>query len=240
MTIFVRFLSVLLLLSQCGAAAAPDKPAPATGGSPVPFFVEAQWFRGEYELFMPALNLPSSAEADYAVKPWQLTAGRFLTPRLAVQVGYSYAHPDYRQSEAYVNNAGQTIRTTYHDEAILHCLPVLARYDLIPRSQAMHLDLLLGLTAIAAQEVASMETTINGQSAISQRLASRATHLYATSGAGFHYPFGQHLAILLNLTLNKNLRATTAAGGNVLGLTWASGLGLRYCFAVKKKAAAGF
>lgn len=207
-----------------------------------PYFVGAHAFNGSYEVFFPATANSAGTESS-----WQLTLGRALSRRWAVQLGVTYARKSFVDDPSYTRTtlSGQYEEGAYRSERGTFCLPVLARYALVRRSRPrLQVDAVAGLTVVRVWDEFTVENRVNGLVVARYAEGGRATHAYLTAGLGLRYPFGRRFEGVLDWTYSRNLRAVPdrvhlAVVGNPLGLTRAVGLGLRYRFALKRKSAAG-
>ena len=221
-------------VTQAPAQTIPVQPA-------YPFFVGAHSFNGTYEVFFP-----NTANASGTESSWQVTVGRNLSSRIALQLGATYARKSFVDDPSYIRTtlSGQYEDGAYHSKRWTYCLPLLARYAVVrfpkPRLQV---DAILGLSLVGTLDKFSVENRVNGQVVASYSEVNKAAHLYATGGVGLRYPFGRHFEGVFDWTYSKNFRSAPdyvhlAVTGNKLGLTKALSLGLRYRFAVQKKTAA--
>lgn len=207
-----------------------------------PFFVGIHFLQSSYEVFFP-----SSPEGNLTgVTPWQLSAGGNLSPRLALQLGYSYRHEEDHLDPSYTGTtlSGQFISGSSSDERWTHCVPLLARYTALGfPNHRLQADLLLGLTLLHTREFSAVESRVDYQVVSKRSDQYKATQGYISGGFGLHYSFSYHFEGILDCTYSHNFHPASEdvhlnVTGNRFGLTRALSLGLRYRFAVKKKAAA--
>lgn len=206
-----------------------------------PVFVGVHAFNGAYEVFFP--RTPNLSGTGLS---WQLTAGVNLSPRFALQLGGTYSRTKFDDDPSYIGTTttGQSTQGSYHSKRWTHCVPLLARYAVVrsPRPR-LQVEALFGASVVATRDVFWGDNRINGQVVSEFYEENKATHVYATGGLGFRYPFGRRFEGVFDWTYSRNLRAVPEAvhqgvTGNKWGLTRALSLGLRYRFAVKKKAVA--
>ena len=178
--------------------------------------------------------------------PWQLSIGGNLSPRLALQLGYSYRHEADHLDPSYTGTTltGQFVSGSSSDERWTHCVPLLARYTAIGfPNHRLQADFLLGLTMLHTSEFTAAEFRVDYQVVSSRSFHYKATQGYISGGFGLRYNFGHHVEGVLDWTYSHNFRSASEdvhlnVTGNRFGLTRALSLGLRYRFAVKKKVAA--
>jgi hypothetical protein len=235
-------LSSLLLVSALAGSQPGQAQAMISDKAPGPgrFYGGAQKFQSRYEMFYP--TRPSLV----IIQPWQLVAGMYLLPRLAIQVGYAHSGDEYHADPSYT---GTTItgKPTYGrrgSESYEQVIPLLLRYSLIrtphPRLQ---IDLLGGGALVSSGFRNYAADFVDGVLVSEVDDQAHATQLYATLGLGARYPFGRHFEGVFDYSYSRNLRSVPEAAhlyasGSKWGLTRAYSLGLHYRFNVKKKAAA--
>jgi len=215
--------------------AAQDRPSPTVE---LPYFVGVHVFEGRYESALPRLALGAADGNEEVARRWQLVAGRRLSPRLAVQVGYTYAH-QLNQSgpvPASPTPSGQAVSFSSSDERWVHCVPVLARYAAARRAHLLQVEALLGATWLQTRAATSATYQTASQVLSDTDFGGRANQLYFTGGAGLRHLVGRRLEAGLDLTCSRSFRARP---GDVAvgpwGLTAAAALGLRYWFDVQVK-----
>jgi len=205
----------------------------------LPFFVGLHTLRSGYEVFFPA------TVGEAGVDKWQLTAGFNPSVRLAVQAGICWEQKSTNQDPVYQGTSlsGQYLDGSRYNERRTYSVPVLVRYAVVrsPRPR-LQMDAVLGLTLLGSKYRLAEVRRIDHQVVSSFEDYGQATQLYATAGIGLRYSFGQHFEGVLDWTYSKNFRSAPDyvhlnVTGNKYGLTRAVSLGLRYRFAIKKKAA---
>ena len=228
-----------LILGGLSAAPLAQAQQPAFDAQKAaPFFLGAHVFQSHYEVFFP--TTPNSTTAG----PWQLTGGYNVSPRLAVQIGYAYRHELYQSDPAYTGTTltGHFVSGSSYSERWTHCLPLEARYAVLFLGRRFQVDALLGLTAVQLRTLVRGENRVDGQVVSRFEQAMKATQGYASGGAGLRYAFGKHVEGVFDWTYSRNFHPASAdvhleTVGNKWGLTRTLSLGLRYRFAVHKRAA---
>jgi len=206
---------------------------------PVRLFVGTQAIESHYEVIFP------STPNDTGAGPWQITAGVHISPRLVLQLGYTRARESHSDDPSYIGTSlsGQYLDGSRYTNRATDCLPLLARYAIVGYAHSrLQIDGLLGVCLLKTAEASGAENRVNGQVVSRRYTNDKATQLYATGGIGFRYPFGRHLEGVFDWTYSRNFHPSSEAvhlsvTGNKWGLTRALSLGLRYRFALKKKAA---
>jgi hypothetical protein len=95
--------------------------------SPGRFYAGAQTFQSQYEVFYP------TTPGMVGIKPWQIVAGMYLVPRLAIQLGYAYSGDEFHEDPSYIGTT-TTGKSTYgwrSSESYEQVVPLLLRYSLI-------------------------------------------------------------------------------------------------------------
>jgi hypothetical protein len=236
------FAALGILAGVCLSAIAGAQTVMPPSDQRHPFYVGVHAYLSEYEVYFH----PSSNEnATAGIGPWQLVAGGNIGPRLALQMGYSYRHEVDHLDPSYTGTtlAGQYVSGSSANDSWTHCLPLLARYAAVRSpGHRWQVDVLAGLTGVQTRQLAAAENRVDNQVVSRFSTDVRAVQLYASAGVGVRCSFGQHMEGVLDWTYSRNFRpapeyAHVQATGNKYGLTRALSLGLRYRFAVRKKAA---
>ena len=234
--LLIRLIAWVLVVGLWAVKANAQNRPPATER---PYFVGFHVFEGRYESALPRLALGGESENEEVARRWQLVAGRLLSPRLAVQAGYTYAHQLTQSGATPAGSTplGQAVSRSSSDERWVHCLPVLARYAAARRAHLLQVEALLGATWLLTRAEASVTYQTASQVLARTDLGSRAGQLYCTGGAGLRYLVGRRLEANLDLTYSRSFRAQPGdATAGVWGLTGAAACGLRYRFDVRKRA----
>ncbi len=207
---------------------------------PLRYVVGLQAVRSEYEIFFP--TTPSMV----SIGPWEVTVGIRIAPRCEAQLSYKASSHTSLEDPSYTGTTltGQHTSGTRGADSRQQALPLLIRYAFIksphPRLQ---LDVVGGMTLVAAHFNSYGSDFVDGQLVREISSQGRAAQLFATLGVGARYPFGEHFEGVLDYHYSRNLKAVPEGihqlvTGNKYGLTRALSLGLRYRFALPKKAAA--
>lgn len=210
-----------------------------------PYFVGLQTANNRYEVLYRR-----SSPGEALITTPLITAGFYILPRLAVQLGYGYLHDISEDPGASgITLSGQRITLNRHgQESRQQAFPLLARYSLSNRSRSrLRADALAGLTMVTSRFTFHNEHLLDGQVTFQESINDHATQFYCTVGMGLRFVISHHFEASGDLTWSKNLETAPEyvhreVTGNGWGITRAVNLGLRYRFAVKKKAvaAAGF
>ena len=173
-------------------ASAQDRPSPTVE---LPYFVGVHVFEGRYESALPRLALGAADGNEEVARRWQLVAVRRLSPRLAVQVGYTYAHQMNQPGPvpASPTPSGQAVNFSSSDERWVHCVPVLARYAAARRAHLLQVEALLGATWLQTRAATSATYQTASQVLSDTDFGGRANQLYFTDGTGLRHLVGRRL-----------------------------------------------
>ncbi len=230
------FLGLLLgngLIAKAQVAALND---------PCRYYVGLQSATNWYELYYkagPFTTPPTSIK----VSPWLLSAGYFILPRLAVQLGFAYR----TRSDSYPGATGTDLQghrildDAFTDADKQVAVPLMLRYSLSRRKPHLRADALLGVVWAHHSFVQDSHDEVDGQITRQSSSSDRAGNFYASAGLGVRWVFNRHFEALGDFTLNRNLKDVPnyvhqQVTGNTLGLTHSVNLGLRYRFNLHKPA----
>lgn len=225
-------LASLLLFSATASAQVAASP------TPVRYYVALSSIRSNYEVFYP--TTPQLA----VITTGQATVGVQFNPRWAMQLGYAYSRDKSSQDPAYTGTtlAGQYITGRRSNDSWEQAFPLLVRYALIGRpNPRLQIDFIGGGTVVDGRFSVHYIDFVDGQVVREFNAGDHVTQLYFTAGLGVRYPFGKHFEGVFDYMLSRNFKAVPASfhqqvSGSSLGLTRAFSLGLRYRFALHKKA----
>ncbi|TGE20499.1 hypothetical protein E5K00_21115 [Hymenobacter aquaticus] len=182
---------------------------------------------------------PSGFATAIPLSPWRVAAGYQFTPRLGLEVSGMYRAESSAGSATGTTTIGQPVRDYTTEKSRSGALPVVARYSLSARpARPWHMEVLAGVTVTKTRAESSYTHTVGGQIVTDRQDVNHKTSLYYTAGLGVRYRFGQHWQAVADWTINRNTeRLSAAISQQVLGrsidLTYAYGLGVRYCFRLK-------
>ncbi|TGE19712.1 hypothetical protein [Hymenobacter elongatus] len=211
---------------------------PSTPSYTPRFSIGVQTAQNRYVVFYP------TTVSTRSIKPWMVTAGVQFTPRFLLQVGYGYSHEETVEDPSGTGTTltGQQTSGVYRYASRAWAVPLLTRYTLTRRPLSrVQFDLLSGATLAAARFSGYSDSRIDGQIISSTSYGGRATpQLYATAGVGARVWFGKHWHLVWDITLNRNLHASSRytnleTTGNRWGLTRSANLGVQYRFGWPKK-----
>lgn len=219
----------------------PKAQAQTTSLHPVsgllPWYAGVQLANHTFEIVVPG-----SAPALTGVHPYQLTVGRYLTPRWAVQVGYSAYHFLLESMAEGTNEKGQPLSRHLYAEDWVKAIPVLVRRRLTRNAaHRMQFEGLAGVTLVRYRDKVEVVNTENGAVVFHSSSNNSATNAYLTLGPTATYRLGRHFEAYFDFLLTKNLHAidrtiSTQQLNSILGFQHGWNLGLRYEFDVKKRA----
>lgn len=179
------------------------------------------------------------------VSPWLVSAGYFIQPRLAIQLGFTYnSYAHHSAGGTGIDLQGRRILyDAFTEENKQVAVPLTLRYSLSKRKPRLRADALLGIVWAYNSFVQESHDEVDGQITRQSSRSDHAGNFYASAGLGIRWVFNRHFEALGDFTLNRNLKALPSelhqqVTGNTLGLTRSLNLGLRYRFNLYKPAAA--
>lgn len=190
----------------------------------------------DYELFYP--TTPNGGGTG----PWMAAIGSQLTPRWAMQLGYSFQHVRTRDEHMGTMLNGQQIYGWRSADTWTHALPFTARYTIVsPPNSHLHIDLIGGGIWVSSRFADAAEEFVDGQSRGILTDKDHTTQWFITGGIGARYAIGRHLEGVLDYGIVRNLKWAPEyvhlnVVGNKWGITRSISLGLRYRFNLKKTA----
>lgn len=203
---------------------------------PLPWYISAQLADHAFEIVVPG-----QAPGLTGVQPYQITVGRYLTSRWAVQVSYSaYSFLDERTAYG-TTITGEPTSSYTHAELRSKAVSLLLRHRLTRKvAHRMQFDGLLGTTLVTYRDKFNTSGTTNGQVVRQNSWASQATNLYLTLGPAASYRFNRHLEACFDFLLTKNLHSIDQTFSkqqlnSTFGFQRGFNLGLRYRFNLGKK-----
>jgi len=229
------FWAILLLAWPPKAHAQTTSPPPVAGL--LPWYAGVQLANHAFEIVVPG-----SASGLTGVHPYQLTVGRYLTPRWAVQVGYSAYHFLLESTAEGTNEKGQPMSRHLYAEDWVKAVPVLMRRHLTRNvAHRMQFQGLAGATLVRYRDKVEVVNRENGAVVWQSSSNRSAMNAYLTLGPAASYRLGRHLEACFDFLLTKNLHAidrtfSTQQLNSILGFQHGWNLGLRYQFDVKKRA----
>ena len=225
-------------------AAAPAL-AQTTADAPAPprYYVGLAAYTSFYQpIGHPAPGYTAAIQSSSFRLPVQLTAGYYLSPRVAVQVGlaYSTGTTQYGLTSVYSSPTpgAPSPYTTIEGHSIQTQLAtsVLGRYTLTANpAHRLQVDALGGFT-LEHSIRSNQGTFIDGSqgAAVSNNYDYTSTRntLLLTGGVGARYRLSRRFGLTYDFTVNKVLNNTNDYGGSNIGntLTTSHALGLRYQF----------
>ncbi|RIY14121.1 hypothetical protein D0T11_00070 [Hymenobacter rubripertinctus] len=204
--------------------------------APLSWYATAQLADHDFEIVVVG-----SAPGLTGVGPYQFKLGRWLTPRWAVEMGYSAYHFLDERTAYGTTIAGEPTSRYSYAEAWVKALPVLLRRRLTRQVEhRIQFDGLAGLTVVHYRDKLKAVSEVNQQVVLNNSWGDRVTNSYLTFGPAVSYRFGRHFEAALDVSLTKNLRAidrtfSTQQLNSTFGFQRGWNLGLRYRFDVKKK-----
>jgi hypothetical protein len=176
--------------------------------------------------------------------PVQFTAGYYLSPRVAVQVGVAYSTGTTQYGQTFVYNSptpgapSPYTTTEGHSSQTQLATSVLARYTLTANpAHRLQVDALGGFTL--ERSILSNQGTYTNSSqgtlvSNDYDYTSTRNTLLLTGGVGARYRLARRFELTYDFTVNKALNNinTYGGGGNSVSntLTTSQALGLRYRF----------
>ena len=217
----------------------------ASAQKPLPYFVGFHYQESRYEVYFPFPTIPTDATPGL----WEITAGGSISPRITVQMGFSYVHDVFVLDPSYT---GMTLSGSYlsgkdRDEIRVYCIPAMARYLFFSSIHArLQMDVIMGFSFLKYDAYSDREgRTNNVVTFSSQEEYHPDLQSYFTAGLGLRYRLGRHFEMVLDWTYNRNFHDSDEYThlntiGNKWGLGNARSLGLRYRFNLKKPTAAPY
>ena len=191
------------------------------------------------ELAAQAFNTTSTTYPmmEAVVRPLYIFVGYQTGPRNAVQLGFiQQSQPDALVNTVSTNRAGQPTTTYSYYHEYRAAVPVLLRHNLIQPIHRVQLDALLGATFVVHNYQNDYIATAGGQVTNEAHDRAFARNLNATVGLGAGFAVVARVVLMVEGTASLNLK--TLESGYLRKFTYGVGAGLRYRFALKKKAAA--
>ena len=225
--------AALPTFAQTSAAAPASTPAPR-------YYVGLAAYNSFYQpIGHPAAGFPVFIQSSSFRLPVQLTAGYYLSPRVALQVGLAYSTGSTQYGQTFVYNSSTPGTPSPYSTNEGHrrqtqvAASVLARYTLTANpAHRLQFDALGGFTLEHNRANSYGMYTNSSQGTVVSSpyddTFARNT-LLLTGGVGARYRLGSCLALTYDFTVNKALPdGLTPNGSNVL--TTSHALGLRCQF----------
>jgi hypothetical protein len=186
--------------------------------------------------------VPGTAPGITGVSPYQLTIGRYLTSRWAIQASYSAYHLLIETTNYGTTVTGEPTSYQLYAEDWVKAVPILLRYRLTHnQAHRLQFDGSLGTTLVVYRDKQETTSTTSGQVVNQHSWGGHAVNGYLTLGPAVSYRFSRHLQACFDLLLTKNLHSidrtfSTQQLNSTLGFQHGWSLGLRYGFQVKRRA----
>lgn len=209
------------------------KPVPA----PYRFYVDGQWAYHRYIFDYP--TFPNVTD----VSPWYLSAGYYLSSRLAVQAGILYMHDTFTGGGTGTTLTGQPHTDIHIDNTWNTAVPLLVHFTLIRTSdRRFKVDALAGGTYGFSHGREEQTETVAGQVTRYDLREVRQPGFFLTAGFAGRFIFSRRWEIVADWTYSHNManisKQSYWQAGVPNGRTRGLSLGARYCFNLKRKAAA--
>lgn len=204
--------------------------------APVPyrFYVEGQLANYRYIFDYPMYPNVTS------VSPWYLSAGYYISPRLAVQAGIMYMHDTFTSNNAGTTLTGQPTTDIRIYQTWNTAVPMLVRFTLIRTSDCrFNMDILAGGTYGFSHERVDKTETIASQVTKYHLDEARQPGFFLTAGLAGRFIFSRRWEIVGDWTYSHNTanisKQSYWQAGVPNGRSRGLSLGARYRFNLKRK-----
>lgn len=178
---------------------------------------------------------PTYPIKEAVVRPLYFFAGYQLNTRNAIQLGFlQRSQPVLLVNTVGTTSAGQPTTTYLYYAEYRAAVPLLLRHSLNRPIHRFQVDALLGLTFVIHNYQTDYVETTAGQIVYEGHSYAHARNLNATAGLSASWVIVPRLALMVEGTTSLNLK--TIQSNYHLSPTVGLGAGLRYRFAIRKKA----
>jgi hypothetical protein len=136
---------ICLFFLGLGGSFCANAQTPGLLATPKAYYVGVQAGSSRYEMFY---RNPTVTPTVFVISPWQLTAGYYLTPRLALQLNFTHSRTTYDSPGAIqeLPNGQLALFNILHEEDAQTALPIVLRWSLSKPVARLQADAILGLT----------------------------------------------------------------------------------------------
>lgn len=232
-SILSKYLTILLV-GIVSRAYAQEMRLPAVS-PPLKWYAAVQLADHTFEFVVPG-----QAPGLTGVQPYELTVGRRLAPRWAVQASYSAYHFLGESGGRGTTETGEPMSSYTRGEDWVKAIPLLLRYRLTRNpAHRMQFDGLLGTALVSYRDTYESKYTINDQVVRQTSWSTQAMNAYLVLGSGASYRLGRHLEACFDLSLTRNLHTISPSVSrqqlnSTFGFQRGWSLGLRYRFNTSK------
>jgi hypothetical protein len=232
---------ISLVFLGLGGSLSANAQTPGFLATPKAYYVGVQAGSSRYEMFYRS---PAVTPTVFVISPWLLTAGYYLTPRLAVQVSFTHSRTTYDSPGGIqeLPNGQLALYNIYHEEDAQTAIPIVLRWALSKPGTRLQADAILGITWGHHFYKATTYDQLNGKITREYAYGNQGSLGYLTAGIGGRYGISQHFEATGDITWNRTMNDESSAvhrqvSGNSLGLTRSMSIGVRYRFNLRKPTA---
>lgn len=234
MCLVLRLTILFLLIATEGAVYGQVASRPLIATQPH-WYTQFQLGSQDFEVVIPA-----SRPFQFGVAPSQLKVGHFITPRWAVETGYTFTYfLDVRTTYGTTPDSLPS-STSFYSKSRSHLISFLLRRRLTRNlNHRVRFDATTALAILTYWDEFKNRHIENGQEMWYNEYSSQTVNAYLMMGAAMSYRLSRHLDLELNGTLSRNLQSinqnySRRALNSTFGFQRGWSLGIRYNFLLRK------